>query len=199
MYARTLAQVSRVLPSSLLDACSSRLQPSPRRIRVCDHLWARGGAVLAAKDQRRGDPLLLQPVLQPPHKRIWAISGPTGLRFSTSHKVYAPFSIYLTPFQGYVHRFSSGFPPNQHPCDRRCRCPALARSAKFVNIIQYLPWAGTSPKRAPILASSPYSVRYPAFSGLRAFALCRNWPLSLLIFLLSCAPLAVNFVRSSPV
>ncbi|KAI0687549.1 hypothetical protein C8Q76DRAFT_760014 [Earliella scabrosa] len=54
-------------------------------------------------------------------------------------------------------------------------CPAFAQSSKIMGIFQYFPWA--------------------VFSGLRAFALTRNWPLSTFIFLLSCVPMGVNYAH----
>ena len=53
---------------------------------------------------------------------------------------------------------------------------------------------------APVYASTTVfadntMVIIAAFSGIRAFALCRSWALSILIFVLSLVPLGVNFVR----
>ncbi|KAI0689455.1 hypothetical protein C8T65DRAFT_817740 [Cerioporus squamosus] len=53
-------------------------------------------------------------------------------------------------------------------------CSRLVQSNRALQIAQYLPWA--------------------AFTGLRAFALCRNWFLALLAFALSMVPVVVNLV-----
>ncbi|KAI1791870.1 hypothetical protein LXA43DRAFT_1136728 [Ganoderma leucocontextum] len=57
------------------------------------------------------------------------------------------------------------------------RCAAMVQSEYVIEILAYFPWA--------------------AFSGMRAFALSRNWPVSLLIICLSLVPVAVNLLSSS--
>ncbi|RDX51236.1 hypothetical protein OH76DRAFT_1417317 [Lentinus brumalis] len=52
-------------------------------------------------------------------------------------------------------------------------CNLHAKAFSSIDYLQYVPWA--------------------AFSGIRAFALCKSWALSVLVFTLSLVPLGVNF------
>ncbi|RDX45271.1 hypothetical protein OH76DRAFT_1010153 [Lentinus brumalis] len=54
------------------------------------------------------------------------------------------------------------------------RCVIPLKLANFIETMQYLPWAG--------------------FSALRAYALSRNRPISVVVFVLSIVPIAVNLV-----
>ncbi|TFK81161.1 hypothetical protein K466DRAFT_447177, partial [Polyporus arcularius HHB13444] len=55
-------------------------------------------------------------------------------------------------------------------------CVVPSKLENFIETMQYLPWAG--------------------FSALRAYALSRNRPLSVLVFVLSIVPIAVNLVST---
>ncbi len=64
--------------------------------------------------------------------------------------------------------------------------------------MQYLPWAGALSSLAPLLELSTkrMGVGYLGFSALRAYTLSRNRPLSVLVFVLSIVPIAINLVST---
>ncbi len=82
----------------------------------------------------------------------------------------------------------------------------LRRSSKlenFIETMQYLPWAGTLSILVSLIEFPTnrmdvplYRMGYIGFSALRAYALSRNRPLSVLVFVLSIVPIAVNLVST---
>ena len=74
-------------------------------------------------------------------------------------------------------------------------CGQWANGTRVVEILCYVPWGGTSPDLALMVLRL---TQPPAFSALRVFALTnRNWFLALIVFLLSMAPVGVNFVSTA--
>ena len=73
-------------------------------------------------------------------------------------------------------------------------CTAIVQSTYVIEMLVYLPWAGKSDFRS-LCPSLAYGGWIIAFSGLRALALSRTWPLALFVFCISLVPIAVNWVR----
>ena len=75
------------------------------------------------------------------------------------------------------------------------RCLRSGEAIQTLLSIQSIPWAGTSSA-----LTGEYSLLMrswtEAFSGMRAFGLTSNWPISCLIFLLSAVPFGVDLVST---
>ncbi len=70
-----------------------------------------------------------------------------------------------------------------------------------IETLQYFPWAGTSRSSTLFpesLADASFAGTRPGFAALRAYALSRNRPLAVAVFVLSNITIVVNLVSLRP-